>query len=159
MNKLLGLDLKRKDDRNPLYLVLEMGWASFLASAAVFNSAFAVRLGADNTQVGLLTSIPALMAVLVSIPAGRFLQTRRQAKPWILSALTIYRSGYLLVALLPWLGLTHFSLGTQVIFVLVIFTIPAHFLTWASSRCWQRLPRRNAGPPSSPLATSFITLR
>ena len=127
MNKLLGLDFKQKDDRNALYLVLEMGWASILASAALFNSAFAVRLGATNTQVGLLTSIPALMAVLVSIPSGRFLQTRRQAKPWILWALTIYRSGFLLVALLPWLALTHLPLGTQVIFVLVIFTIPAHF--------------------------------
>jgi MFS family permease len=127
MNRLLGLDFKQKDDRNALYLVLEMGWASILASAAVFNSAFAVRLGATNTQVGLLTSIPALMAVLVSIPSGRFLQTRRQAKPWILSALTFYRSGFLLVALLPWLGLTHLPLGIQVIFVLVIFTLPAHF--------------------------------
>lgn len=127
MNKLLGLDFKQKDDRNTLYLVLEMGWASILASAAVFNSAFAVRLGATNTQVGLLTSIPALMAVLVSIPSGRFLQTQRQAKPWILPALTIYRSGFLLVALLPWLALTRLPLGTQVIFVLVIFTIPAHF--------------------------------
>ena len=127
MNKLLGLDFKQKDDRNALNLVLEMGWASILASAVLFNSAFAVRLGATNTQVGLLTSIPALMAVLVSIPAGRFLQTRRQAKPWILSALTIYRSGYLLVALLPWLTFTHLPLGTQVILTLVFFTLPAHF--------------------------------
>jgi Na+/melibiose symporter-like transporter len=127
MNRLLGLDFKQKDDRNALYLVLEMGWASILASAAMFNSAFAVRLGATNTQVGLLTSIPALMAVLVSFPAGHFLQTRRQAKPWILSALTFYRAGFLLVALLPWLALTHFPLGTQVIFVLVVFTLPAHF--------------------------------
>jgi MFS family permease len=127
MNKLLGLDFNQKDDRNALYLVLEMGWASILASAIVFNSAFAVRLGATNTQVGLLTSIPALMAVLVSIPSGRFLQTRRQSKPWILSALTIYRSGYLLLALLPWLALTHLPLGTQVIITLVVFTLPAHF--------------------------------
>lgn len=127
MNQLLGLDFKQKDDRNALYLVLEMGWASILASAAMFNSAFAVRLGATNTQVGLLTSIPALMAVIVSIPSGRFLQTRRQAKPWILTALTIYRSGFLLVALLPWLALTHLPLGTQVIITLVVFTLPAHF--------------------------------
>ena len=127
MNRLLGLDFKQKDDRNALYLVLEMGWASILASAINFNSAFAVRLGATNTQVGLLTSIPALMAVLVSFPSGRFLQTRRQSKPWILTALTIYRSGYLLIALLPWLALTHLPLGTQVIITLVVFTLPAHF--------------------------------
>ncbi len=127
MNRLLGLDFKQKDDRNALYLVLEMGCASILASAAMFNSAFAVRLGATNTQVGLLTSVPALMAVLVSLPSGRFLQTRRQAKPWILSALTIYRAGFLLVALLPWLAITRWPLGTQVILVLVVFTLPAHF--------------------------------
>jgi hypothetical protein len=92
-----------------------------------WTSAFAVRLGATNTQIGLLTSIPALLAVLISIPAGRFLMSRRRQKPWILSALVLHRSGFLLVALLPWLNLFHIPLGVQVIFVLIGISIPVHF--------------------------------
>jgi MFS family permease len=127
MNRLLHLDLGQKSERNAWYLVLEMFWAAILASAAAFNAAFALRLGATNTQIGLLTSLPALLAVIVSIPAGRFLQRKRRHKPWILTALTLARSGYLLVALLPWLHLAGIPLGEQVILTLIVFTIPVHF--------------------------------
>ena len=127
MYRLFHLDLGQKSDRNAWYLVLEMFWAAILASAALFNAAFALRLGATNTQIGLLTSLPALLAVIVSIPAGRFLQRKRRHKPWILTALTLARSGYLLVALLPWLHLAGMPLGEQVILALIAFTIPVHF--------------------------------
>ena len=127
MHKLLQLDLGQKSDRNAWYLVLEMFWAAILASAATFNAAFAIRLEATNTQIGLLTSLPALLAVIVSIPAGRFLQRKRRHKPWILTALTLARSGYLVVALLPWLHLGGMPLGGQVILTLIVFTIPVHF--------------------------------
>ena len=64
MYRLFHLDLGQKSDRNAWYLVLEMFWAAILASAALFNAAFALRLGATNTQIGLLTSLPALLAVM-----------------------------------------------------------------------------------------------
>ena len=67
------INLAKVDDRNAWYLVLEIFWASILGSVATFNAAYAIRLGADNFQVSLLSSIPALVAVLVSFPAGVFL--------------------------------------------------------------------------------------
>ncbi len=113
--------------RNAWYLVLEMFWASILGSVATFNAAFAIRLGADNFQVGLLTSIPAMIAVLVSIPAGQFLQKQARRTPWVFGSLLVHRAGYLLVALAPWVKLPGVEPGLLVVLVLVINTLPAHF--------------------------------
>lgn len=115
------------DDRNAWNLSVEVFWAAILSSAAAFNAAFAVRLGASSTQIGLLTSLPALLAVLVTIPAGRFLEQRAKRKNWILGSLFIHRTGYLLIALLPLLTLAGLSLGAVVVGVLVAMSIPAHF--------------------------------
>ena len=127
IRRYLHINLHNTEDRNAWHLCLEIFWASILGSAASFNAAFALRLGGTNTEVGLLSSIPALMAVLVSIPAGRFLKARGQQKPWLLSALTVHRAGFLLAALIPWLPLAHISHGTLVVAVLVVMTVPAHF--------------------------------
>ena len=124
--RLFHLDLTQKDDRNAWFLCVEILWASILGSATTFNAAFAIRLGATDTQIGLLTSIPGLLAVLVSIPAGRILQTRRNTKPWILGSLTLYRIGFLAVALLPWIKIG-IPYGALIVAVLVIITIPANF--------------------------------
>jgi MFS family permease len=127
MHRLFRLDLAKPNDRNAWFLILEIFWASMLASAATFNAAFALRLGATNSQVGFLTSIPALMAVLVSIPAGRFLNTKTRRKPWILGSLVLYRSVYLLIALLPFLGFSETVLAAVVISLIVSFSGLAHF--------------------------------
>ena len=125
--RLFRLDLAKLEDRNAWFLVLEIFWASMLASAATFNAAFALRLGATNSQVGLLTSIPALMAVLVSLPAGRFLNSKTRRKPWILGSLVLYRSVFLFIALLPLIKLTEATLAALVIGLIVSFSGLAHF--------------------------------
>jgi MFS family permease len=125
--RLFRLDPEAPADRNAWYLVVEIFWASMMAAAAAFNAAYAMRLGASNTEVGFLSSLPALLAVIVSIPAGRFLQSRTQRKPWILASLTATRMGYLLVALVPLLHISGVSQGMISVMVLVGLTIPAHF--------------------------------
>jgi hypothetical protein len=127
MHRLFRLDLARIEHRNAWYLVVEMFWASMLAAAATFNAAYAIRLGATNTHVSLLSSIPALMAVLVSIPAGQFLQKRPKRKPWLLWSLGLYRFGYLAVILIPWLPLEGAVSGLMMVLILVTISIPAHF--------------------------------
>ena len=72
--RLFHLNPANRVDRNAFYLVLEIFWAAALGAAANFNTPYVIRLGATNTDVGLLTAIPALVAILVSIPAGSFLQ-------------------------------------------------------------------------------------
>jgi len=121
------INLTTKEDRNAYYLVIEIFWASLLAAAATFNSAYAIRLGAGNVEVGLLSSLPALFAILVSIPAGVFLQTRTRRKPWIIAAINLNRMGYLMVALIPLLKAAGIPTGDLTIGVLVLSSIPAHF--------------------------------
>jgi MFS family permease len=103
-----------------------MFWASMLASAATFIAAFALRLGATNSEIGLLTSIPALMAVLVSLPAGRFLNKKSRRKPWILGSLVLYRSVFLIIALLPFFHMPDKTLAVVVIGLIVTFSSLAH---------------------------------
>jgi hypothetical protein len=128
--RLLRLDPTNQDDRNALFLIVEVFWAAILSAAAGFNAAYALRLNATNTDIGLLSSLPALLAVLVSIPAGHFLQSRTRRKPWILWSLFLNRAGYLVIALLPfikYLGFTGINQGSLVVIVLIIFSTPAHF--------------------------------
>ena len=127
MHRLLHIDLQNPTERNSWYLVLEIFWATFLGAAASFNAAFAIRLGATDTQVGLLTSLPALLAVLVLIPAGRFLNTRRNQKAWLLGSLALYRSGFLVVAIIPWLKFAGINQGALLVFWLVFLSLPVHF--------------------------------
>ena len=125
--RLLRPSLTTIEERNSWNLCVEIFWAAVLSSVAAFNAAFAVRLGATNAEIGLLTSLPALLAVLVTIPSGRFLESKAQRKGWILASLLIHRSGYLLVALLPWLPVGSFNRGALLVAVLVAMSIPVHF--------------------------------
>jgi MFS family permease len=121
------IDLSKTDDRNAWYLILEIFWASILGSVAAFNSAYAIRLGAENFQVSLLSSIPALMAMIVSYPAGHFLQSRARRMPWVLGSLMIYRASFLLVAVSPWLHFLGIQPGMMAILILIVGSTPAHF--------------------------------
>ena len=121
------IDLTDTPTRNAYYLVVEIFWAAILAAAASFNGAYAIRLGAANVEVGLLSSLPALLALLVSIPAGQFLQARSRRKPWIVSALFLNRIGYLMVALVPLLKFAGIPHGTMVVWILSIASAGAHF--------------------------------
>ena len=125
--RLLRLNPDNVQHRNAYYLVIELFWAGILGSAGTFNAAFVLHLEATNTDIGYLSSIPALLAVVVSLPAGRFLQKRAKRTPWILWALFINRLSYLLLAVIPWLHWLHLPLGSVVVWFLVISTIPAHF--------------------------------
>jgi MFS family permease len=127
MHRLFHINLGNSTERNSWYLVLEIFWATFLGAAASFNAAFAIRLGATDTQVGLLTSLPALLAVLVLIPAGRFLNTRQKPKAWLLGSLALYRSGFLVVAIIPWLKFAGVNQGALMVFWLIVMSLPVHF--------------------------------
>lgn len=66
-----------------------------------FISVFVVRLGASSLLVSLLTSLPALLGVLLSIPAGIYVARQpdpvRLTNKWRL----FHRSTFFLIALLP----------------------------------------------------------
>lgn len=73
------------------------------ATAAQYLPVFLTRLGASNLQVGLLTSMPAIAGLLLAIPVGRFLQSRRQIVPWFSLARLLVVACYALTGLVTWL--------------------------------------------------------
>lgn len=127
LRRVFRINLADTTDRNAYYLVVELFWAAILGSAATFNAAFAIRLGAENFVVGLLTSVPALVAILVSIPSGRFLERREKRTPWVFGSLLIYRVGFLLAAIVPWIHIPGVSQGVLLVIILVVLTAPAYF--------------------------------
>lgn len=119
-------------EHNARHLEIEVFWAALLSAAAAFNSAYALRLGATNAQIGLLSSIPALITLLVTIPAGELLNRRAKRMPYLIWSLALTRIAYLFLAIIPWLGIA--QPGTIVIWTLILFTAPAALfgLSWNS---------------------------
>jgi len=66
-----------------------------------FLGIFAVRIGASNVQVALLSSLPALMSLLAMVPGARFLDSRADTKGWTRRFLLAHRGFYLVLALIP----------------------------------------------------------
>ena len=63
--------------RNYRLVAIDSVLVGIVSAAGTYLPVFMVRLGASGSEVGLLSSIPALTAVLIAIPAGRWLQRRR----------------------------------------------------------------------------------
>jgi MFS family permease len=66
-----------------------------------FISVFVVRLGASNLMVGLLTSLPAIVLMLSSIPAGQHVQRQRDLVRFTNQTRLFHRGSFLVIALLP----------------------------------------------------------
>jgi MFS family permease len=88
-------------ERNIYLLQVMLFWSSAISAAASFNGNFAVRLGASNQLIGLMSSVPALLVVILTIPFARLIETRRRRLPWIGWSIFLHRLCYLLVALMP----------------------------------------------------------
>jgi len=90
-------------ERNVALLYVEIAAASVLSAAANFNSAFALRLGASNSLIGLMTSLPALITMLGMIPASAIVERQQQRWPMMLRSLGITRLLWFPIVLIPWL--------------------------------------------------------
>jgi MFS family permease len=78
-------------------------WAGVLTGSTLsFLAVYLTRIGASTFQIGLLTAGPALVNLLFSLPAGRWLE-RRGLISTAFWTLAMVRLGYLLIVMLPWL--------------------------------------------------------
>jgi hypothetical protein len=87
--------------RNFLNAQMEAFGVGIFVAGFQFLSVFLTRLGATSLQVGLLTSIQALGSFLLTIPVGRFLQSRRNIVPWYSIPRTLSILSYATIGLLP----------------------------------------------------------
>ena len=86
------------NQRNVLIDAIGVGITAGIAS---YLSVFLVRLGATTFQVGLLTAMPALTGMVLSIPIGAFLARRRFIVPWFARSRFAVLSCYALTGLVP----------------------------------------------------------
>jgi hypothetical protein len=100
-----------------------------LASAAnPFLPVFLTRLGASAFQVGLLTTMPALTGLILSIPLGQFLQSRRNIVPWFSMARLTVLSGYALTGVVTLMLPRALSI-TSILWIWALVTIPQTILS------------------------------
>ena len=93
------LQLTRRNIRS---LYLDMGWqGAITAGIGTFLSVFLVRLGASPFEVGLLTSVPALVTIVLSILLAPLVEGRRDLVRVVTWTRVGSRACFLLIALVP----------------------------------------------------------
>ena len=113
--------------RNFNLLYLEACLATFTGIAGAFCGAFAVRLGASNTLIGLMNSVPSMLVILVSIPFGRILQKSSHKMAWAIGGISLYRLGYMLFALAPLFSASSISPAVYFVALFALVAIPIQF--------------------------------
>lgn len=89
------------DDWNVHYLYIEVAWVGIAIATSSFNSVFAVRLGASDFLVGMVSALPPLIAALFTLPSARWLEGQRNLMPALAKSLVALRLGLLAIALMP----------------------------------------------------------
>lgn len=94
--------LRSPDLQNALHLYGDVAWFGiFNGIVGTFISVFAIRLGASDTLIGLLSALPALVTIFWQIPAARIVQSCRDMRSITVRTLLATRLIYLLIAIMP----------------------------------------------------------
>lgn len=80
--------------RNFLNVQIDALGVGLSSTAAPFVSVLLLRLGANAWQVSMLTFMPAVTGLILALPLGQFLQTRRSVVPWFSLARAAVLSSY-----------------------------------------------------------------
>ncbi|PWH19071.1 MAG: hypothetical protein DDG59_04125 [Anaerolineae bacterium] len=84
-------------------LYADMFWFGVLSgSTLAFLTVYVARLGANSLQVGLITAMPGLVNLFLSMPFGVWLQGKPLLSTTVCS-LFLHRLGYWMLVFLPWL--------------------------------------------------------
>jgi MFS family permease len=113
----------------------ESALIGFISAASTFLPVFLARLGASNLQVSLISALPSVTGVILAIPLGGLIQSRRNIIPWYSRGRLGNQLGYVVIALvaavLPativipgilatWTVVTIFSTVTSISFAVVM---------------------------------------
>jgi MFS family permease len=109
------------------HLYADVAWFGLLAgSTMAFVAVFATRMGANSFQISLLAAGPAVINLLFSIPAGRWLENRSLSRASFWSAV-LHRVGYVLLIPLPWLFSDRLQIWA-VVLITLLMSVPGTFL-------------------------------
>jgi MFS family permease len=110
------------EDHNTRYLYLEILFVCVTTTVISFHGVFAVRLGASDQLVGLLSSLPPLIVAITTIPAGIWLERQARLRPVLLVSVFLYRLGFLLIALMPFI--VQQGQAVALVFIVMLMTVP-----------------------------------
>jgi hypothetical protein len=119
--------VEQRNARNVLIDGLGIGAS---AGIGTFLSIFLVRLGASPLQIALLTAMPALTGILLSLPLVQLLERQRNIVPWFSRSRVLVFVAYLLTGLIP-LVVTREALPAAIIFIWALVTVPQTVVTLA----------------------------
>lgn len=112
------------------HLYQDVFWFGVLAGSGIgFLNLFAARLGASSLEIGLISAAPAVINLIFTLPAGRWLEGRPLIPASFWSSVG-QRLGYLGFMLLPWL----LNPGLQVaglVWITLAMSIPGTLLAIA----------------------------
>lgn len=109
---------------NDWNLYREIAWFDVLSGvSSTFVSVFALRLGASNFLMGLRTSLPALVNIILQIPAARLVEREGDREKVLLLSGCLMRIPVFLVALAPFLP-ERFQ-AAAVVCIMAVGTIPS----------------------------------
>lgn len=110
------------------HLYFDIGWFGILnGSILTFLTVYATRLGASSFQIGLLASVPAIMNLIFTIPAGAWLE-KQPIDRAVISTAVITRLFYLLFIPLPWIFAPQAEVWVLILITLVM-SIPGSALS------------------------------
>jgi len=103
------------------HLYWDIAWFGIaFGSTMSFLPVYATRLGATGWQIGLLNALPALVSVLFTLPAGRWIEGHSLSRV-LKQTVLLQRAGFVLLMPLPFL----FSAGWQISAVLLLTLLMA----------------------------------
>ena len=152
--------------RNFIHLYLDTFWWGILAGSVIsFLGIYLARLGASNFQQSVLTAGPAVLNLLISMPAGMWLESRSLIRATFLTSL-YHRVGYIVILLGMFLVAEHMQIS-MVLWITVLMSIPGTVLMIAFNAMFaETVPpdmrarlvgRRNALLAISMTSTSLIS--
>lgn len=109
--------------RNFLNVQIDAIGVGLASTAAPFLQSFLTRLEAPTIALTALTFMPAITGLIISIPLGQFLQTRRNIVPWFSMARLTVLSGYALTGVIT-LALPREASVLGILAIWALATIP-----------------------------------
>ncbi len=105
---------------NIRHLTWDIGWWGLLnGSTLTFMTIYAARIGANTSEIGLITAMPAMVNLLLALPAGSWLKSRPIDKSVFWTSLG-QRFFYLFMAFLPWLISDNLQVWMLILFTLLM---------------------------------------
>lgn len=121
-------DLDPNQRKNYLNVQIDGIGVGLANAAAPFLQVFLARMAATSFQIGLLTSMPALTGLLLSIPLGSFLQRQRNIVPWFSATRLGVIACYALTGLAS-IFLPEKWVVPAILFIWALATIPQNMLS------------------------------